>query len=224
MRQITYTSFENLEESKKQSIINAGFQVFGENGYKKASIEDIIKEANISKGSLFYYFGSKKNFFLYLYSYSGRMMELLVDSPDQDGQPSYMKFTDFFERLNAIQRIKMKHSFEYPHMYSFMKKAVFEEDPSVKSEIALINESYTVERAMLFFQGLDYYKFKEGIDPKMVIQLVSWCSEGCANQLLVKAKLNPASTKVSPDFHEVFQLFQAYMNLLRNNFYKEEYL
>lgn len=151
-------------------------------------------------------------------------MELLVDSPDVDGQPSYMKYTDFFERLSAIQQIKMKYSLEYPHLYSFIKKVVFEEDSMVKNDITLINESYSSERLLLFFQDLDYYKFKEGIDPQMVMQLVTWCSEGCANQLLVKAKHNQASTQVSSDFHEVFQLFQAYMKLLRNNFYKEEYL
>lgn len=221
---ISYESFDNLEEDKKQKIINAGFKIFGENGFKKASVDEIVKEANISKGSLFYYFESKKNFFLYLYQYSGEQLEKLIDHSGDNGIPSYLEYTDFFERLNAIQLLKMKHSAEFPHMYSFMKRAVFETTPAIRAEIAKVNDHYTKERAMAFFQNLDYSKFKEGIDPKMIISLITWCSEGCANQIILQEKMNPSSKSTIQEFQEVFDLYQSYMVLFRNNFYKEEYL
>ncbi|MDF2537815.1 MAG: TetR family transcriptional regulator [Herbinix sp.] len=221
---IGYDSFENIDEEKRQTIINAGFKVFGKNGYKKASVDEIIQEAKISKGSLFYYFGSKKNFYLYLYEFSGEQMKLLVDHPGEDNQPTYLKYTDFFERVNAIQLIKMKHSSEFPNMYSFMKRAVFDDEPEIKEGMAKINQRFTSERILLFFKGIDFYKFKDGIDPKMVIQLISWCSEGCANQIQLRDRNNPASSQAQPDFQEIFQLFQSYLELFRSNFYKEEYL
>jgi AcrR family transcriptional regulator len=187
-------------------------------------VEAIIKEANISKGSLFYYFEAKKNFYLYLYEYCGERLEHLIDTPGPDGLPSYMVYTDFFERLNAIQTLKIKYSYEYPHMYDFMKKVVFDTAPAIKKEISKINERYTKERTMIFFQGLEYYKFKDGVEPMMVIQLLTWCSEGCANQVLLKEKMNPSSTKSVPDFNEVINLYMSYVQLFRSNFYKEEYL
>lgn len=221
---ISYESFNNLEEDKKQKIINAGYKIFAENGFKKASVDEIVKEANISKGSLFYYFESKKNFFLFLYEYSGEQLEKLVDKTGEDGMPSYLEYTDFFERLNAIQLIKMKHGAEFPCMYSFLKRAIFETTPTVKAEITKVNERYTKERAMAFFQNLDYSKFKEGIDPAMIIQLITWCSEGCANQILLQDKMKNSSSDTIPDFKEVFDLYQSYMDLFRKNFYKKEYL
>jgi AcrR family transcriptional regulator len=221
---IRYESFENLEDTKRLSIINAGFMVFAEHGYAKASVEAIIKEANISKGSLFYYFETKKNFFLYLYEYCGEQMENLIDCPGPDGSPSYMIYTDFFERLSAIQILKMKHSREYPHMYNFMKKSVFDTAPAIKDEMKKINERYSKERTMAFFQGLDYFKFKDEIEPMMIIQLVGWTAEGCANQVMTKNKMNPSLEKSIPDFEEIIKLYQTYIQLFRNNFYKEEYL
>jgi hypothetical protein len=173
---------------------------------------------------LFYYFESKKNFYLYLYEYCGEQLEGLVDNPGPDGLPSYMIYTDFFERLNAIQLLKIKHSNDYPYMYNFMKKVVFDREPTIKKEITKINEKYTQERAMAFFQGLDYSKFKDGIQPMMVIQLLTWCSEGCTNQVLLKEKMDPSSTKSTPDFNEVIKLYMDYVQLFRNNFYKEDYL
>jgi hypothetical protein len=120
--------------------------------------------------------------------------------------------------------MKMKHSIDFPYMNGFMKKAAFETAPVVKNEITKINQHYTVERAMLFFKDLDYSKFKDGIDPKMVLNLLSWCSEGCANQLMMKAKLTPNSINTKPDFNEILKMFQSYTELLRKNFYKEEFL
>lgn len=150
-------------------------------------------------------------------------MEKLVDCPGPDGKPSYMVHTDFFERLKAIQLLKMKHSFEYPHMYNFMKKAVLDTSPTTKELIAKVNTKYTQERAMSFFQGLDYSKFKEGVDPMMVLQLLSWASEGCANQVLLTNKMKPGSENPSLDFNEIITLYQTYVEMFRKNFYKEEY-
>jgi len=221
---IRYESFENLDEAKKQSIINAGFKEFGRHGYKKASVEAIVKEANISKGSLFYYFESKKNFYIYLYEYCGTLMEKYIDSPDDGGAPSYMKFTDFFERVNAIQLLRMKHTIAYPNIFSYMKRAIFETEPSVRTEITKINERYTKDRVMLFFQNLDYYKFKDGIDPKMIITLLAWCSEGCVNQVLMENRMNASQQNTTQNLEQVMSLYHNYVELFRNNFYKEEYL
>lgn len=221
---ISYESFENLEESKKQKIINAGFQVFAEHGYAKASVDEIVKAADISKGSLFYYFESKKNFYLYLYNYCGEQMERLIDHPGEDGKPGYMQYTDFFERLNRIQELKTKHSADYPHMSNFMRKVLLDSSPAIRGEISKVNAKYIKERAMAFYQGLDYSKFKDGIDPLMVVQLLTWISEGCANAVVMKYKLTGDSNRNETDFNEILVMYRAYVDMLRKNFYKEEYL
>lgn len=221
---ISYESFENLDEKKRMNIINAGFTVFSKYGYEKASVDDIVKKAGISKGSLFYYFESKFNFLVYLYEYCGKMMEKIVDCPGPDGAPTYMAYTDFFERLNAIQVIKMKATSEYPQMSDFVKKIIFDTSTVVQEAIVKFNERYTKERAINFFQGLDYHKFKEGIDPSMIIQLLTWCTEGCANQVLMEEQLKPGPKNSTPDFDKVVELYTKYVEMFRKNFYKEEYI
>jgi TetR/AcrR family transcriptional regulator len=221
---IPYESFEKLEDSKKQKIINAGFMVFSEHGYAKTSVDEIVKAAEISKGSLFYYFGSKLNFYLYLYQYCGEQLERMVDSHGDDGRPSYMAYDDFFERMNYIGMLKSKHFAEHPHMYSFMKKAILDSSKIIRDETARINLKYIKEKSMHFFQGINYSKFKEGIDPMMVLQLLTWTSEGCANQIALKYNTNSSSESSSIYFDEVVHLYLSYVELFRRNFYKEEYL
>lgn len=224
MISISYESFENLDEIKKQSILNAGFSVFAEYGYTKASVEDIVKLAGISKGSLFYYFKSKQNFFNYLYEYSISFMEKAISTPQPDGEPSYMIYNDFFERLNAIQLIKMKASTEYPQMGNFLRKIVFDTSSVAQKALSTMILKYSGDKLRDIFKGIDYSKFKEGIDPMMVIQLLIWCSEGCISQIQQEDKASLGSNHFAPDFEKVTALYYKYVDLLRKNFYKDEFV
>ena len=219
-----YDSFENLNEAKKQAILNAGFKIFGDYGYTKASIEDIVNEAGISKGSLFYYFGSKKNYFLYLYEYAASIMKQQVDGPCENGTPKYMEKTDFFDRLEDVKERKMKLTILHPYMSNYIKKAPFEKSKDVYKDIQLINQRLSNERIVDFLDNLDLYKFKDGVNPYMVLQLIFWCSEGIVNQIQIKNLMTPNKKHDDPDYNEVIQLYDQYIAMIRENFYKDEYL
>lgn len=221
---IRYESFENLDEEKKQKIINAGFSIFAEYGYTKASVEDIVKLAGISKGSLFYYFKSKQNFFNYLYEYCIKIMLKTINSPGPDSMPAYMKYTDFFDRLNAIHLLKMEANSQYPQMAGFIKKIVFDSSAVAQQAISNMLGQYSADSISKFFSGLELSKFKDGIDPRMVMQLLIWCSEGCLNQIQLQNKSVKGKTQSTEDFEKATELYFKYVDLFRKNFYKDEYL
>jgi AcrR family transcriptional regulator len=56
-------AFGRIDEQKRQRILDAALDEFGANGYRSASVNRIVKAANISKGSLFHYFGAKQGLF-----------------------------------------------------------------------------------------------------------------------------------------------------------------
>ena len=86
--------FETLPEDKRLAILNAAFSCFGKNGYKKASVADIAVAAGISKASVFQYFGSKKNLYLYLVGYACK--KIISGMPEGTD--------DFFECLQIRKR------------------------------------------------------------------------------------------------------------------------
>lgn len=59
-------TFFNLPLDKREKITQKGIEIFTKYSYGEASTNQITKELGISKGSLFNYFGSKKEFYLYL--------------------------------------------------------------------------------------------------------------------------------------------------------------
>ena len=64
--------FFSLKPEKRERIINAALKEFAKNGYDKASTNEIVKESGISKGSLFNYFISKKELYLFLLDYASQ--------------------------------------------------------------------------------------------------------------------------------------------------------
>ena len=51
--------FDNLEKEKKERILESAMAEFNIHGYTGASTNNIVKNAEISKGSLFNYFENK---------------------------------------------------------------------------------------------------------------------------------------------------------------------
>ena len=52
--------FKNIDIEKRDRIINSALEEFSKNRFEKASTNNIVKNANISKGLLFHYFANKK--------------------------------------------------------------------------------------------------------------------------------------------------------------------
>ena len=57
----------DVSVERKQQIFMATIHCFGRQGYYKTTMDDIAAEAGLSKGSLYWYFKSKKELFLALF-------------------------------------------------------------------------------------------------------------------------------------------------------------
>ena len=63
-----HSTFLNLPEEKKTRIIDASVKEFLNRQYEKASINKIIKSANIPRGSFYQYFENKEDLYFYCLS------------------------------------------------------------------------------------------------------------------------------------------------------------
>ena len=76
--------FFELKKEKQDRMINGALKVFSQYGYHHASTDEIVREANISKGLLFHYFESKMGLYVFLYDYSTRFVALELTNVDKD--------------------------------------------------------------------------------------------------------------------------------------------
>lgn len=68
-------TFKNLNNEKQEIIMRSAIKKFCSQGYEKANIGEIAKDAGVAKGSMYQYFENKKELFLYSLRWA---MELLM--------------------------------------------------------------------------------------------------------------------------------------------------
>jgi TetR/AcrR family transcriptional regulator len=206
---IPLEKFLSLSLEKQNIIINAALICFGTNGYKKASISDIATIAGVSKALIFHYFGTKKALYLYLIELC---LDIFVDTINEKFDNSV---TDFFDRIKLVTDIEISIMQKHPAMPSFLKSMYFENNEEVKDDIKvmLANDKGENLRNKLY-EGIDAFKFKDDIEPKMVIRILSLLTDGYLSKI----------RGTGFDLDALLKEFDEYMNLFKRNFYKEKYL
>ena len=194
---------------KQNTIIDAALKTFGLNGYKKASVSDIASAAGISKAMVFHYFGSKKALYLYLIEYCGTMFTSEINARFD------RTVTDFFDRLKTISDIEISLLRRHPAILSFLANIYFEKDEEVMEDIKSIRTSRGGFMNEVVLSGMDTSKFKDSVDPQLVMKMLYWIGEGYASYL-------PYQSDV--DYDALTKEMNDCLNLLRNNLYKEEFV
>ena len=162
-------AFDNISEEKRQKIIAVCIEEFAEKGYEKASTNGMVNKAEISKGSLFHYFGNKKNLYLYLLDIA---MDYFVNN-FYKYEAKTKTSNDFFERIVQQGVIKMKLAAENPYMYKLVMEAFIDTPDEMKIEIASRYQKLYTEGMPNLFQDVDYSLFRDDIDTQRAIEFIS---------------------------------------------------
>lgn len=111
---------------KKQQILNAAYDLFINKGYNSSSIQDILDEANVSKGTFYNYFGSK-----------AECLMAIMDSIGSEIRQRRMaaavgKQTDDPEVLAEQLFIRIKLNLE-KNLFSLYESIFYSQEPELKS-------------------------------------------------------------------------------------------
>lgn len=118
-------TFYRLPDEKRERIMAAAEREFLENSFEAASINRIIKEAAIPRGSFYQYFEDKKDIFLYIVSTHKNEAFGFVESfiKDSDGDVfSFMrKVIDFMISAECSEKVEgMKRIFSQPWVFDMI--------------------------------------------------------------------------------------------------------
>lgn len=92
-------TFENLPEAKRKRIIEASVKEFSMVSFEKTSINKIIKDAGISRGSFYMYFKDKYDLTAYLFKVS---QDYLMDEIKGIGLTVSGKLDEFILELHSF--------------------------------------------------------------------------------------------------------------------------
>lgn len=205
--------FFTLPQERQDLIRNSAMVEFGEGTFKKTSADSIAKRAGVSKALLFHYFKDKRELYLYLFQYAiDQCMEIFNKHMLK---ASYFGETDFFRTLEVGHKVKMDMVRRHPGLFRFVMRAYYEGDSVLTPKLRKKLDNVLRESTESFLARMDLYKFKDDVDPKDVVRLLTLASEGM---------LAETRACTPEEINKLFAQYKRYAELLRLHFYKEEYL
>lgn len=147
-------TFLNLPEEKRQKLLKAATDEFSNTSFFDASINKIINNANISRGSFYMYFEGKEELFEYILdSYSSNLIEIvkkeLINS-NGDLRESFINLYD--ELLIRISKIKYKIFFRNVFLFLNLKREKIENKGKILFEdVKSYISTYNIKNADLNF-------------------------------------------------------------------------
>ena len=176
--------FFDLKKEKQDRMINAALKIFALHGYRHASTDDIVREAAISKGLLFHYFGSKVGVYAFVYDYSVRYMTLELKSTVNREE------TDLFELVKQSECARMHAMRGYPYMQQFLNRSMSED---VSEALLAIEEKRDI--LLEAYEGIrrqmDFSTLPAGIDGEKLYKMLDLTIKGLMTEHFLNASFQP---------------------------------
>lgn len=176
--------FFDLKKEKQDRMINAALKVFAIHGYKRASTDDIVREAGISKGLLFHYFIHKVGLYSFVYDYSVRYMTLELKASVNAGE------TDMFEIMKQVEAAKVQALRNYPYMQQFLNQSMSED---VNEALLAIEDKRN--SLIAFYEQIDAQMdmsaFPAGIDGHKIRKMMNFTIKGLMTERFQDASFQP---------------------------------
>lgn len=199
--------FYELPVEKQARIKRAGYKVFGENSYKKASMKNLADEAGISKALVFHYFRNKMTLYQWLFNEAVKALNVMsvIDLSIK---------RDFFQLLNEVIIKRLEMMDEYQEMYDFVNRVFADAMKGGQEAIVERIQILTNERKQKILEYIDSSKFKDPLQISLLYDLLNDLATGYYYR--VKASGLKNQKQIEP--------FLKYVDSLRQHYYKEAYL
>lgn len=162
-------TFYNLSREKKDRILDASSHEFSSNPYDLASINNIVKNADIAKGSFYQYFDNKEDLYRY------------VVSKCEEKKDDYMEralnrseYMNVFDRIREIYKSMIRFSEENKRESLILDYIYKLEDEELKKE--LLSSSSNSDSSDIFerivLDGVGGGEIRSTIDRELLISLL----------------------------------------------------
>lgn len=201
-------AFKKLKPAKQNIILLSAIEEFFNYGFKDASTNRIVEKADISKGSLYYYFGNKSDLYNSCQSYT---FDIFIDYVKNYTQT----YEGFIERLIRVNSFKQQFQSQHPEVLNFFInqyfKGLFPEETLKKLK------QLDYEFKLRLAEDLNYDLFRDDINVDHAMQLISWTIRGYEHDIEQQAISNSFNFD---NLEQCFEDSQVYFETLKKVYYK----
>ena len=156
-------TFTKLPFDKKERILDAAIDEFSRCGYEKASINRMVGRLGIAKGSIFQYFGSKKNLYFHIFEHAVALVKRSLKRVKAGTEGE-----DFFIRLAKSLQAGIYFIRRYPRIYQIYLKMLFQEDFPFRADLLKTIRLFSIDYLRpIIEEGVTDGQLRKDLDPEL---------------------------------------------------------
>ncbi|MFZ5879808.1 MAG: TetR/AcrR family transcriptional regulator [Chloroflexota bacterium] len=181
---------QRSEETRTQ-LMNSAIKLFSTQGFKSASVDDICKDAGVSKGAFYHHFESKQALFLALLDGWLHTIDSAIEAAREKSAPE-----TFLQITQAFPYIFESAGDHLPMFLEFWLQA--SRDETIWQASVAPYRRYHREFTQLIKKGVDEGSFVE-VDPELTARMIVSMAMG----LLLQSLLDPEGAKWESTAREI---------------------
>jgi TetR/AcrR family transcriptional regulator len=160
-------TFHNLQADKQRRITAAAVHEFAEYGFKQASVNRIVKETGIAKGSLYQYFAGKEALYLHVFTDFIELVKHTVknsETPDDD---------EVFSRIRFVIKAGMQFIRTHPEYFRLYSRLLSEEESPCRQELLAQVRFFPIEYFVpLIRKGQDDGAIRTDVSIELIVFMI----------------------------------------------------
>ncbi len=202
-------TFDKLPEGKKQNILFACIEEFGENGYEHSTLDRIVLRAGISKGGLYEYIESKEDLYFYIV---GLTYDELYDFIEAEiNHRSIHLPDDIVDRMRLVAEIAIDFYIRHPHYLEIIVGTYH----LPKADLAAKAQSVFMTRFLHLFGDADFRSIPHPREE--VLNLLTWMLLRTRYDFLVEYRQNRDEETVR---NRYLAKWDFYVSVLKKGLYQ----
>ncbi|KGM97475.1 AcrR family transcriptional regulator [Clostridium novyi A str. 4552] len=171
-------TFLNLSRERQKEIINVSLKEFSSHNFETSSMNKIITELGIAKGSFYRYFKNKKDLYLFLLDYAvDKKIDYLERHIDTESN-------NFFDIYRSVVFNYMKFDLTFPIMSRFLRGAVENRDIEQTKILNSLNGKTFIENVVI--RGQEQGQIKKTLSVDFIMLYIINLSESIINYIKLK--------------------------------------
>jgi AcrR family transcriptional regulator len=134
------STFRHLPADKQERVLTAALEEFANKGYHQASLNKVVAQAGIAKGSIYQYFPNKEGLFSFLFQQALGLVRRTLTAVKEETLEE-----KFFVRLEKSLQAGIRFLREHPRIYNFYLKIQYDKNVPFREEFLEAIRRYAAE-------------------------------------------------------------------------------
>jgi AcrR family transcriptional regulator len=172
-------TFLNLPQEKRQAVVDAAIDEFANYGFEGSSINRIVINSGISKGSFYQYFEDKMDVFKYL-------LDVLANEKMEYYKGKHPPSTnmDTFEYFRWMVKTGMEFNSSYPRLVQAVSRVLLAEGLYYRQDFAEYHKMATDGFAMMIRQAMENEEVDPSVDVDLAVMVMDTWTNAISTHIL----------------------------------------